>query len=186
MAHWTRSASVVNLHRAFAAGMRATAPSGGFDPSTVANSIAWLDAADAATITLNGSNKVTAIADKSGTANNFTTQATDVDYGVSQLNGLDVIDVPPLRHFEGTNLNNAAATGRLSLVFVMSVLDITERSCFFSFGHGSSYNYWGVEIKSFGRPDGEYAFYEAKAISQLGLPVETSPRWVLRVNSSSR
>jgi len=64
----------------------------GFNPKSIAGLITWIDFADTAAVTLDGSNKISAVTDKSGSGLNGTQTTSGNRLGVSTLNGKQCAD----------------------------------------------------------------------------------------------
>jgi hypothetical protein len=64
----------------------------GFNPKSIAGLITWIDFADTAAVTLDGSNKISAVTDKSGSGYNGTQTTSGNRLGVSTLNGRQCAD----------------------------------------------------------------------------------------------
>jgi hypothetical protein len=73
----------------------------GFNPKSIAGLITWIDFADTAAVTLDGSNKISAVTDKSGSGYNGTQTTSANRLGVSTLNGRQCAD-------GGTSTHNLA------------------------------------------------------------------------------
>ena len=81
-----------------------------FVPPDIEGCQLWIDAADSGVVTLNGSDKVTAILDKSGLENNVTPNATSTITYASTLNSLPVLTFPSDGTLDGNILSTASLT----------------------------------------------------------------------------
>ena len=80
-----------------------------FNPPDIEGCQLWIDAADANTVTLNDSGKVTSILDKSGLANNISNTGSTVTY-TSTLNSRPVLTFPSTGTVAGNTLSTPSLT----------------------------------------------------------------------------
>lgn len=120
-----------------------------FLPTDIAGLALWLDAADAATLTLDGSNNVSAWADKSGaglSAAQATTTKRPSYTSTNRINGINIVD------FDGTDdcLQIASITLPVdSTIFAVFDQDNASTKQFFiehSSNAGSSNGFWIASI----------------------------------------
>lgn len=117
-----------------------------FTPATLSGTILWLDGSDEATVTLDGSNRVTEWRDKSPSLYHVTPAATGPQYVGNVANGR-----PALRFNASERLQRTPALipGRPATIFVVASHDSLANSyTFFSQGNTSSTsiycNIWSI------------------------------------------
>ena len=146
-------------------------PAASFSPDDISDLQAWYDFSDISTITKDGSNRVSAVADKSG--NDFTlSQATTDDkplWESAEQNGLDVID------FDGDRFMQTGAWSAISQpntivgVILFPVNDSTNRKIFNGIGSGNRAQFFKTAT------DDTWAMYAGATIS--GVKTGVANTW---------
>jgi hypothetical protein len=161
--------------------MNAAAGGGGgpaFDPTTVANMVAWYDASDASTITESSGN-VTQWDDKSGEANHMSPISTTIGVTSTRtINGLNAIDLQSNASHGGLTGTWTAGTLTIFIVFITDSATSgylcdgpgsANRSALY-FSSGPSYGAnWGGGGNTGGTPDTSKHIVEMRGGGPGGL-----------------
>jgi hypothetical protein len=111
-----------------------------FTPADISGLALWLDATDATTITLDGSNNVSAWADKSGNSNNAPQSSTTLrPSGIGSLNGKTAIDFDGIDDYlEIANSTSINLGPNLSIFVVHKCDTMASRQTLFNFANTSA------------------------------------------------
>lgn len=142
-----------------------------FSPTSISNLAMWLDGADAASVTLDGSNTVSQWNDKSGNGRHVTQAAVNSrpSYVTSAINGLNALN------FDGTDdflASSAFALGELTIFAVVTARWTTAETAAFC-GQNWTTN------KSFGRVSAggfDYLTNDLRAVTDTFNSGVTGPR----------
>lgn len=108
-------------------------------PLTIPGLALWLDAADASTVTLDGSNNVELWADKSGNGRNFgqTDSLRRPGYSTAAVNGLNAV------HFDGSDdiLNRASSGQTWAFAYPLSIF-VVFRAVAFSAAYNALWEFY--------------------------------------------
>jgi hypothetical protein len=114
-----------------------------FVPTDIEGCQLWLDPADSTTVTLNGSNKVTSIADKSGLGNNATNGSSSITY-TSTLNGLPVLTFPDAASSLSTSGTITRNPVKRTYFFVIKyAVSVSISTTFISYGSNEYFEHNG-------------------------------------------